>query len=183
MIAFTRGDSAAFDALYERHRHWLYRTLRRQLPDQGRADDVFQETWFALIRSAPRYAPTARFSTWLYLLARQRIADFWRASNPFEVPLAFNEDEDGSDPGLLEALVDEVSDPERLTQRRELARRLIAAIEVLPAPQREALLLFEDAAMSLEQIAEATGCDRETVKSRLRYARQKLARMLREDFA
>ncbi len=145
MLAFARGDAGAFDALYERHRRWLYRVLRRQLPDDARTDDAFQETWYSLIRSAPRYEPKARFTTWLYLLARQRIADSWRASNPEEVSLAFNDDEELADARALDAIVDDVSDPARLAERRELATRLVAAIDQLPAPQREALLLFEDA--------------------------------------
>ncbi|MCL4745911.1 MAG: sigma-70 family RNA polymerase sigma factor [Burkholderiaceae bacterium] len=181
MIAFARGDSGAFDTLYERHRRWLYRVLRRQLSDDARADDAFQETWFSLIRSAPRYAPTARFTTWLYLLARQRIADSWRASNPEEPQLAFNDDEEFADARALDAIVDASSDPAHLAQRRQLAARLVAAIEQLPLAQREALLLHEDAEISVDQIAIATGSDREAIKSRLRYARQKLSRLLRED--
>lgn len=181
MQAFARGDANAFDALYERHRGWLYRMLARQLPDDARADDVFQETWYALIRAAPSYQPTARFTTWLYLLARQRIADYWRASNPGERPLAFNEDGELQDTDVLDALIDEVTDPLRLAERRQLAGRLVAAIGALPPLQREALLLAEEADMSLEDIALATGTERETVKSRLRYARQKLARLLEED--
>lgn len=181
MLAYAQGDAAAFDALYARHRGWLYRTLARQLPDSARADDVFQDTWFALIRSAPTYAPRARFTTWLYLLARQRIVDHWRASNPAEQPLTFNEEGEAGDADLLDALVDEVSDPARLAERHELARRLVAAIAELPALQREALLLAEEAEMSLDEIAAATGSEREAVKSRLRYARRKLAHLLRED--
>jgi RNA polymerase sigma-70 factor (ECF subfamily) len=181
MLAFANGDAGAFDALYARHRGWLYRMLVRQLPDAARADDVFQETWFALIRSAPSYAPRARFTTWLYLLARQRIADHWRASNPGEFPLAFNEEGESSDADVLDALIDDDSDPSRLAERRELAARLVAAIGTLPPLQREALLLAEEAGMSMDEIAVATATERETVKSRLRYARRKLARLLEED--
>ncbi len=181
MQAFAHGDAKAFDALYARHRGWLYRMLARQLRDTGRVDDVFQETWYALIRSAPSYAPKARFTTWLYLLARQRIADHWRATDPDARSLAFNEENESQDPDVLDTLIDEVSDPSRLAERRELAGRLLAAIDALPPLQREALLLFEEAEMSLEEIAIATGTERETVKSRLRYARRKLAGMLEED--
>ncbi len=181
MQAFAQGDAAAFDALYARHRGWLYRMLARQLPDRARADDVFQETWYALIRSAPSYAPRARFTTWLYLLARQRIADYWRGSNPGEQSIAFNEHDETPDPDALDALVDEWSDPSRLAERRELAMRLVAAIDRLPPLQREAFLLAEEVEMSLEEIAIATGAEKETVKSRLRYARRKLARLLEED--
>jgi len=180
MLAYSAGDARAFDTLYQRHRGWLYRTLSRQLGDSGRADDVFQDTWYALIRSAGNYEPRARFTTWLYLLARQRLVDHWRRHDPAEQPLTFNDDGEPGDDDVLAALVDERADPARDAQRRELAARLVAAIGELPAPQREALLLAEEADMSLDEIAVATGSDREAVKSRLRYARAKLARALTE---
>jgi len=180
MLAYSGGEARAFDALYQRHRAWLYRTLARQLGDAARADDVFQETWYALVRSARTYQPRARFTTWLYLLARQRLVDHWRRHDPAEATLAFNDDGEVDDDDMLAALVDETADPAREAQRRELAARLVAAIGELPAPQREALLLAEEAEMSLDEIAQATASDREAVKSRLRYARAKLARALKE---
>lgn len=182
MSAFARGETSAFDQLYHRHRTWLYNTLARQLRDRSRADDVFQETWLSLVRSADRYEPRARFSTWLYLLARQRLVDEWRSINPEFESVAFNTDADESaHPDLPEALSSEVQDPARLAERGQLVARLESAIRGLPALQREALLLFEYADMSLDDIARTTGTSRETVKSRLRYARSRLAIDVRQD--
>jgi RNA polymerase sigma-70 factor (ECF subfamily) len=182
MSAYAAGDARAFDVLYARHRVWLYGLLVRQLDDRARADDVFQETWYSLVRSAPRYQPSARFTTWLYLLARQRLVDHWRRLDPEPEPLAFNEDEDAQVPGLLEALADTERDPARAAERSELAAHLARALAALPALQREAFLLAEHADMSLDEIAAATGSAREAVKSRLRYARRRLAESLARDW-
>lgn len=180
MAAYARGDASAFDVLYARHRSWLYNTLTRQLHDRARADDVFQETWLSLIRSAARYEPRARFTTWLYLLARQRLVDEWRSINPDFESHAFNTDADeSSSPELQDALANPDQDPARLAERRQLVAQLDIAVRALPALQREALLLFEYADMSLDDIARTTGTSRETVKSRLRYARNRLAETLR----
>ncbi len=179
MFAFRKGESAAFDRLYQRHRTWLYNTLCRQLQDRNKADDVFQETWFSLIRSAPRYEAKAKFSSWLYLLARQRLVDEWRQFNPDVESSTFDTDADEAEhPGMALALADESADPMRLVERRQNVAQLELAISSLPALQREALLLAEYSEMSLEEIASATGTTRETVKSRLRYARNKLAQLL-----
>ena len=180
MMAYRDGDASAFDMLYRRHRTWLYRTLARQLGDASRADEVFQETWYSLIRSAPGYEPRARFTTWLYLLARQRIADHWRRVDPAEQALTFNDDGEASDTDVLDALVDENADPAQHAERHAFARKLSEGIAQLPPAQREVLLLASDAAMSLDEIATATASDREAVKSRLRYARQKLALFIKE---
>lgn len=179
MRAYAAGDAAAFDALYQRHRGWLYNTLCRQMDNRSRVDDVFQETWLSLIRSAARYQASARFTTWLYLLARQRLVDEWRRLNPVDDAVAFNEDGDQADnPDLIAALTDHSSDPLVQAQRRQLAQLIEQALQALPPLQREAFLLAEYADMSLEDIAQATASTRETVKSRLRYARAKLQQHL-----
>lgn len=183
MLAYAAGDAGAFDLLYQRHRGWLYNTLCRQLHDRGKADDVFQETWYSLVRSAPRYQAKAKFNSWLYLLARQRLVDEWRQINPAIDTTPFNTDDDESQhPDLLDSLADESADPMRLAERQQMIAQLDQALQRLPELQREALLLAEYSEMSLEEIASATGSTRETVKSRLRYARGKLQQLLAKEF-
>lgn len=180
MTAFGRGEAAAFDVLYQRHRTWLYNTLCRQLLDRSKADDVFQETWLSLIRSASRYEPKAKFSTWLYLLARQRLVDEWRRINPNLESTPFNhaDADETENPPWTAILADDSADPMRQVERQQLIAQLEQAINSLPALQREALLLAEYGELSLEEIARATGSTRETVKSRLRYGRGKLQVLL-----
>ena len=81
MHAFAGGDAAAFTRLYDRHERATWRFIRHRLGAQhdGAADDVLQETWISVARAAPRYVPTARFTTWLFTVARNRVIDHLRA--------------------------------------------------------------------------------------------------------
>jgi len=83
-------------------------------------------------------------------------------------------DGEGEEDEPLELPAQSTVQPERMAQAREQAARLLWLVESLPALQREAFLLHEEGGLSLEQIAEVTGAGRETVKSRLRYALDKL---------
>ena len=78
MMRFGRGEAAAFETLYHRHESRLFRYLYRQLHDQASADDLMQEVWFAVARNARNYEPSARFTTWLFTLARNRMIDLLR---------------------------------------------------------------------------------------------------------
>src|SRR5712691_7818817 len=79
MLAYAAGDAAAFDALYARHKGGVYRYLLRQCRQAGVADELFQDVWMNLIRSRASYTPTAKFTTWLYRIAHNRLIDHYRA--------------------------------------------------------------------------------------------------------
>ena len=72
---FAEGDANAFKLLYSRHKGGLYRYFLRQLHDQQLAEDLFQDTWGKVIANADSFEPNAKFSTWLYKMARNRIID------------------------------------------------------------------------------------------------------------
>ena len=171
MLAYAAGDAAAFDALYARHKGGVYRYLLRQCRQGGVVDEMFQDVWMNLIRARATYVPTAKFTTWLYRLAHNRLIDHYRASGI--VHLVSVDDEAHAD--TVAALPGDASDqPERRAETRELGARLKDAVAALPAAQREAFLLQHEAGLSLAEIAELTGTGIETVKSRLRYATNKL---------
>lgn len=171
MLAFGAGDGAAFETLYARHRLRLFRHLQRQLRDASLAEELFQDVWQRVISARERYQPEAKFSTWLHQIAHNRLADHWRAkSHRPDAP------EDARE--LAEQLPDPDS-PERQLSAFEERRRLQLALEELPPDQREVLLLRLEQDLTLEEIGEITGVGRETVKSRLRYAMDKLRARLR----
>jgi RNA polymerase sigma-70 factor (ECF subfamily) len=81
MLAYGAGDAGAFDTLYARHKGGVYRYILRQCRNAGIADELFQDVWMSAIRVRASYAPTARFTTWIYTLAHNRIVDHWRATS------------------------------------------------------------------------------------------------------
>jgi RNA polymerase sigma-70 factor (ECF subfamily) len=171
MLAYAAGDAAAFDALYARHRGGVYRYLLRQCRQGGVADELFQDVWMNLIRARASYAPTAKFTTWLYRLAHNRLIDHYRASALLTLVSADDEAHMDAIAALPGARGDE---PQVHAENRELGERLRAAVAALPPAQREAFLLQQEGGLSLAEIAELTGVGTETVKSRLRYALAKL---------
>lgn len=174
MLAYRDGDAAAFERLYERWRGRLYRYLAHQVP--VRADELFQDVWLRIVGARQSYVVTAKFSTWLFRIAHNRLMDHYRAQGRGIVE-SFDDPEDDPAAALP---APEQETPTAMLQRRETARRILAALAELPEPQREAFLLAEESGMSLEEIGQATGVGRETAKSRLRYAMQRLRQALAE---
>lgn len=176
MLAYRDGDGTAFELLYGRWRGPLYRYFLRQCGHAGQADELFQDVFMRVIGAAANYEPTAKFTTWLFRIAHNRLVDHWRKTGREPVdPLASGEDGDDCefDPPAPESFA-----PDRQAERKELGEALMAALNDLPEVQREAFLLAEEGGLTLEEIASISGVGRETIKSRLRYATGKLRHKL-----
>jgi RNA polymerase sigma-70 factor (ECF subfamily) len=174
LARYREGDGAAFEILYARHRQGLYRFLLGLSGKPELADEVFQDTWLSLIRSTSQPQGRATFRTWLFQIARNRLIDHWRKHGAHQ-PLHDSYDEQ------LHAIGDETNDPEQLLNLSRDSQRLESALQTLPADQREVFLLRAHGDLDLAQIASLTETPLETVKSRLRYAQQKLRRLLAEE--
>ena len=180
MLRFGRGEGAAFDFLYQRHELRVFRYLNRNVRNEASANDLMQEVWFAVVRGAANYQPSAKFTTWLFTIAHNRMVDMIRANHRLQ-SLDAGDDADPEGSSLLDRLaVDGKLEPLAQVQSQDEAAALLAAVAQLPAEQRSAFLLQAEAGLSVEEIAEATGSNFETVKSRLRYARAKLRQLLWE---
>lgn len=173
MQRYGEGDVAAFEMLYRRHNDALYRYLLRLAKNPDTAADVFQEVWSNIIRSRRRYRPTARFNTFLYRVAHNCFIDHLRRTKRHAAPVAADPDD----------LAHPAEPPEAQAEMSLARERIRIAVEALPEEQRNAFLLREEAGLTIEGIAEVTGVNRETAKSRLRYAMQKLKSALRDDYA
>jgi len=160
MLAYRDGDAGAFETLYARHRGALYRFVLRSLKDRSVAEELFQEAWIRVIEARGRYAPSAKFTTWLYTIAHNLLVDHWRRKGLVLVEL--NDEHASPD------------NPARQVEARETAARFLQVLEALPPAQREAFLLHEEGGLSVAEIAAATGTNEEAAKSRLRYATAKL---------
>ena len=172
MCRFQSGNIAAFERLYANHRGALYRYFLRQVA-RSAVDDLFQDVWFRVIRSKNRYTPDAPFGAFLYRIAHNVLVDYYRKVGK-STELAPDEPAD---------IPDTSAGPERTLTRFELKEALTRALDSLPAAQREAFLLHEEGGLTLEQIAKVVGTGRETIKSRLRYALNRLRRELAKEAA
>jgi len=164
------GDLKAFQTLYARHRSALHRYLLRMASSPAEAEEVFQETWMAVVKSRDSWTPQAAFRTFLFSIANRRMADGLRSrarryGEVFAKPLEGEGAPVLASPDL---------NPQEAASNNDLGRALMAAIGGLPDVQRQAFLLQVEAGLSLEEIAQTTGVPRETVKSRLRYASARL---------
>lgn len=164
MHRYRDGDGAAFEALYRRHRGPVYRYLQRLASTDIDVESLYQDTWMRVIESRWQWRHDQPFKPWLYRIAHNRVIDVLRREGRTErmdsetvVTLP------GNDPPMDIAQL-----------LRDCVQRLLALLSRLPETQRSAFLLKEEAGLSLAQIGEVTGVERETVKSRLRYALRRL---------
>jgi len=170
MLAYSDGDTSAFENLYRRHKGGVYRYLKRQCGNDATADELFQDVWMKLINARQRYKASAKFTTWLYHIAHNRLIDHYRKNS--RVPESY--EDDTTDDIEDHCSIDPVTDINRSRQ----AEKLLNCISQLPEAQRESFLLKEETGLSLVEIADVAGTSRETIKSRLRYALKALRRCL-----
>ena len=173
LAAHLAGDAHAFGDLYDRYDRRCFVFIRRTLgaSDADAAEDLHQETWIAVARSAASFDPAkASFRAWLFTIARRKVFDHFRRQKVAVLASAH------ADAALLVA--DEGLTPLEQVESRELAERVVGAVEALPLAQRDVFVLFAHAGLSLEEISEVTGAGMETTKSRLRYARTALRQTL-----
>ena len=164
MLRYKDGDTTAFEMLYQRHNDALYRYLLRLCLNRHTAEDLYQETWSKIIRSRSRYRPTAKFTTFLYRVAHNCFIDYVRRNKRHNLGSVTDPD----------ATADPSDEPPLLVEKSKARERLEAALLTLPDEQRDVFLLHEEAGLNLDAIAHVTGVNRETAKSRLRYAVKKL---------
>ena len=196
MVRYLRGENQAFNALYTRHKPALLGFIGHLCAGKlahERVEEIFQEVWLNLIQGAQRYIPNvngASFRTYLYTLAHRRVVDGFRAAgkvaNIMADVTAWDGEDAGSDFGsnaqatLMQGTASRVDEPETLAVAQQQNVAIAHALAALPAPQREAFLLSEDAGLTVEAIAQATNVNVETAKSRLRYAVAKLRDALKD---
>jgi RNA polymerase sigma-70 factor (ECF subfamily) len=173
IAAHAAGDAQAFARLYDRYDRPCFQFIRRLLgaAHADAAEDLHQETWIAISRNAATFDPArASFGAWLFTVARHKVFDHFRRQRVAVLAGA------GDDAAMMLA-PDPAASPLQAVESRELAQRIITAVDALPLEQRGAFIMFADAGLTLEEIAGATGVAVETAKSRLRYARAKLRQL------
>jgi RNA polymerase sigma-70 factor (ECF subfamily) len=180
MLRYRDGDVRAFELLVTRHRKPVFNFILRFVRDPAQAEDVTQETFLRLVKGADAYERQAKFTTWLYTIARNLCIDASRRGKHRKAASLDAPIDDESGAVLLDLVPDGAAGVDRQAQSRELAVRIRAAIESLPDEQREIFLLREVADLQFNEIAAVVGCPENTVKSRMRYALEKLREALEE---
>ena len=170
MLHYKEGDVAAFDQLFKRYKDGLYQYLVRYLGDRSAAEDVFGDVWERLVRASNRYQQTAKFKTYLFTLTRNRMIDHYRSQSRGAGQLIV----DKSEAELSNIAEPSRRGPEQDSFLKECLEMLKSALLELPQGQREVLLLHLETDLTLDLIGQVIDVGRETVKSRLRYARDKL---------
>ena len=153
MSLFGGGSNEAFETLVLRSQNALYQYIKSMVLDQGAAEDLFQEVFITLFQSADKYQAQGKFKAWLFLMARNKVLNYFRAQNKNTTSLD-QTDEEGN--AFLYDTLPDTSAPilDGLTQR-ETAQAVHRALEQLPERQREILILRQD--MSFKEIAEMLG--------------------------
>lgn len=175
MLSFRDGDGSAFEQLVSRHKRGLYNFLLRSVHNPSRAEEMLQEVFLRVIRAKDRYQRTARFTTWIYTIARNLCVDESRRQK-FRRTLPLEAKRRGSDNGLT---ILDVTDAKQVgtdaaSEAPKIRERVAAAIQNLPDDQREVFVMRQFGGLSFKQIGEAVGAPENTVKSRMRYALEKL---------
>ena len=173
MLRYRDGDSRAFEMLYTRYKQPLFRFMQHQCGNAAIAEELFQDVWMNLIKARERYEVTASFKTFVYRMSHNRLIDHYRRQR-HGIPVSYDDNEEMQNSW---SFADTIT-PEQTVSAKQQLTRMIAALDTLPEAQREAFLLKETTGLSLEQIADITGVNSETAKSRLRYATNKLRKVL-----
>jgi RNA polymerase sigma-70 factor (ECF subfamily) len=165
------GDPEAWNALFERYQMPLYVYVCELVHDEQASLDIVQETFARASRHIGSLREDGKFGGWLFGIAHQQCIQRWRRERQrqFEEPL----DEVG-------AICNDEENPSEILVRQEQEAALMRLLDQLPAPQRSVLLLHFMEDFSLEEIAEITGAQLGTVKSRMHYAKKALRQLLEE---
>ena len=166
MLAFARGEVSAFDQLYQRHKVVIYRFFIRLNLSVSVAEELTHDTWLKVINAKDNYQVSAKFTTYLFTVARRVASDFQQKKSTIcEVSTQESE---------LQQIDSEPSKMLNTVNQQGLAKALKQQIANLPFEQREVFLLKQEAGFSLEDIATITLENKEKVKSRWRYALKKM---------
>jgi RNA polymerase sigma-70 factor (ECF subfamily) len=182
MALYVRDEEAAFEVLVSRYKQPLFGFLYRYLGQVDKAEDVFQEVFYEVIRARKRYRPEAKFSSWIFRIARNRAVDRlrrdgFRDMESLNEQIEFHEHEGET---RLDRVEDGEPGPEALASAHEIEMAVKDALAQLPPEQREVFWLKERSGLTTNEIAEITNVSTNTVKSRLRYALEKLRMKLDE---
>ena len=178
MLEFQKGDKASFEKLMTKYYKPLLNFIYRFVANADTAEDLTQEVFIKVYKSASTYRPAAKFQTWLYQIARNASLNELRRTKRRTVSL--DETFDTEDGETTRQIADpKAADPSREMTEHETAALIKEAINSLPENQKTAVLLRRYEDMSYEDIAKTMNCSLEAVKSLLSRAKENLKEKLK----
>jgi RNA polymerase sigma-70 factor, ECF subfamily len=179
MLRVKQGDGAAFTTLVEKYKQPVLNLVWRTLRDATEAEDLAQNVFVQVYKSAGRYQPSAKFSTWLFTIARNLCLNELRRRSRHPAD-SLDQTHDGADDQPLLQVEDkrEASPPDQML-RGELEGKVDEALAALPENQRTALLLCRQEELSYEEIAKVLDCSLSATKSLIHRARETLKQKLK----
>lgn len=172
-----RGDRDALGRFFDHYFDHVYRLVQRLVGERAVAEDVTQEVFFKVHRAASQIDPARDPAPWLTAIAYNACRDVWRSG---AYRMSRRTDSLDGDDGLSERLSRGGNEPERLVLSRERERLVRDAIDRLPDPLREAVLLYDYQGLSHQEIADLLGIQHAAARKRYSRALEALGRQLRE---
>ena len=177
MLRVKQGDAEAFEELVEKYKRPVLNLVYRIIGDPTEAEDVAQNVFVQVFKSADRYRVSAKFSTWLFTIARNLCLNEIRRrkrhpADSLDAP-TFNDEEPRQYQDQKTAA------PGENLAESELISKIAEAVHDLPENQRTALLLFRDQELAYEDISEVIGCSLSATKSLIHRARETLKARLK----
>src|SRR5215203_2116045 len=179
MQRVTQGDHSAFERLVEKYKQPVFNMIYRTLPDAAEAEDLAQGVFVQVYKAAHRYRVEAKFSTWLFTIARNLTLNELRRRSRHRadsLDAAASPEDDG--PSRQFEDTRSVAPPERIIQD-ELVSKVSEALRGLPENQRTALMLYQEQEKSYEEIADVLDCSLSATKSLIHRARETLKARLK----
>lgn len=173
LLSYREGEVAAFATLFHRYRSPLFNFLLRRVRDRGRAEELYQDVWTKVIERCGDFRGDAKFSTWLYTIARNQCIDNARRMK-HRVHRSLDATRDDAGAPLVERVGNPGPSTEALASGVVLQERIAAAVERLPDEQQEVFLLRQLQGLGFKEIADIVHAPVNTVKSRMRYALERL---------
>lgn len=177
LFAYQNGDTTAFKSLFERYRKPLFNFLLRRVRDRSRAEELYQDVWMKVIARSDDFRGDSKFSTWMYAMARNRCIDHSRRMK-LRAHSSLDATRRGSDQPVVERVASPQPATDELATAATLRDRIAQAVEELSVEQREVFLLRQVQGLAFQDIADIVCVPVNTVKSRMRYALERLQAQL-----
>lgn len=179
---FNAGEAQAFEVLLQRYRRPVYNFILRSVRDPERAEDLMQDVFLRIVQRSEEFKGQSKFSTWMYTIARNRCIDSsrkmaFRRHRSLDAPAGKGEDPEEGAP-MVERIEGREQGPDRKAIAGRLQGQIADAVEELPEEQREVFLMRQVQNMPFKDIAAVVGVPENTVKSRMRYALERLQQAL-----